>query len=138
MTKIWDYEDLERLNSVYEVIMKYANSLKIDTNGVIEGIVTETTTDNSQEIVYAFYLSVPQLRNYSYRLFEFRQSSIIEPYSISATLYAKDPINNQYFESQSIPDFERKLLAWIKNPITKLIIQSIKTHIEIMNDFNQK
>lgn len=137
MTKIWQFEDLEKKETVYEVILKFANSLKVDTNGVIEGIVTETTTENSPEIVYGFYLSVPKLRNYSYRLFEFRQSSIVEPYSVTATLYAKDPINNQFFESNTVSDFERNLLAWIKHPITKLVMQSIKVHIDIMDEYQK-
>lgn len=137
MTKIWEFEELAKQNTIYEVILKYADSLKVDTNGVIEGIVTETTTDSNPEIVFAFYLSVPKLHNYSYRLFEFRQSNIVEPYSISATLFARDTKNNQFFDSNSIPDFERKLLDWIKNPITKLIMQSIKTHIDIMDDYKK-
>ncbi|MEI7676415.1 MAG: hypothetical protein WCJ03_06530 [Bacteroidales bacterium] len=137
MTKIWEFEDLEKRETVYKVILKFANSLRDDTNGVIEGIVTETTTENNPEIVYGFYLTVPKLRNYSYRLFEFRQSSIVEPYTVYATLYAKDPINNQFFESNTVPDFERKLLGWIKNPITKLVMQSIKVHMDIMDEYQK-
>lgn len=137
MKTIWEFEDLGKKETIYEVILKFANSLEADTKGVVTGVVTETTTEGSEEIVYGFYLTVPRLRNYSYRLFEFRQSSIVEPYTVKATLFAKEPNNNQVFESNTVSDFENKLLDWIKNPITKLVMHSIKVHIDIMDEYQK-
>ena len=53
MSKIWNYADVQHIKTPYEYLFEYANQLKEDTNGLIEGQVTEIPpSDGDEEVTY--------------------------------------------------------------------------------------
>jgi hypothetical protein len=58
------------LKSPYLLIKKQASELGIQTNNIVEAIVSEVSTKTKAQFAYAFYLH-SSITNYSYRLFSF-------------------------------------------------------------------
>lgn len=138
MDKLWEFfneKPSEKMPS--EFLQEVATQLKVDTGGLFDSFITETTSDSSPEIVFAFYLIAPRLKNYSYRLFQFEFNSLINPYPIKCMQFAKDIKNNQHFICNTYDEFTSQLTHHITNVITRGIITSIKTHIEIVEQYNR-
>lgn len=136
--KIWDFaEKSNEEKSPYEFLFEYSTKVKDDTGGIIEGLVTEMVSDSTEEIVYALYLVVPELRNYSIRLIEVVQSNAFTPYPVTMKLFGKAPGN--IVEKPDVPfeNFEKDLIHFIQSPITKLILQNLRTHLEIKKGYEK-
>lgn len=136
--KIWEFSDKEKeVKTVYEYLYEYASKLGEDTNGLIEGTVTQLVSDSKEEIVYALYLVVPELKNYSYRLIEVIQPNAFTFYPVSMRLYGKAAGSIEERKSITYDNFETELLEFIQSPLTKMILQHLKTQIEIKRDYKK-
>jgi hypothetical protein len=136
MEKLWEFEEnTPSGENPKKFLYQIAYQLKLDTDGLIEALITENSSESEPEIIFAFYLVAPRLRNYSYRLFQIEFKHLVAPYPIKCIQYAKAVKNNQHFECIDFKDFEKKLKEHIKNPITKGIITTIKTHIDIVEHY---
>ena len=134
MSKIWNFADKkEDFKSPYQYLFEYASNVKEDTGGIIEGIVTESISDSKEEIVYALYLVVPELKNYSYRLIEVTQANAIKPYPVNMKLYGKANVVDK--SAIEYKDFDKELLDFITSPLTKLILTHLRTHLEIKKEY---
>ncbi|MEI6684300.1 MAG: hypothetical protein WCO44_16870 [Bacteroidota bacterium] len=134
--KIWNSDGkVEEVTTPYEFLFHYASMVKDDTDGKIVGLVTENISDSANEVVYALYLVVPELRNYSYRLIEVVQPSAFSPYPVTMKLFGKAAGNIVVKEQVPFEGFEAVLLEFIQNPMTKLIIQGLYTHIDIKRKY---
>jgi len=133
---IWAFSDYTpQLTTPYEFLIKYALQLKEDTNGIIEGDVVEVIQQDKEEVVFALYLVVPELRNYSYRLIEVIQSNAFTPYPVNMKLYGAATQNVVEVNNVSEQNFEKELKDFITSPLTKLILTSLKTHLEIKKEY---
>jgi hypothetical protein len=119
-----------QLESPWTILNEYANQVQLDTQGKFVGTVTETVRD--QEVTYALYLVVPQLRDYMYRLFEARLNNYLAPYPVTLRLFAKDPKNHQKFECGTPAELRKNLESAIMSPITFLIMSALEQQIGIM------
>jgi hypothetical protein len=136
--KIWDFADKGKEEKTpYEYLFDYSIKVKDDTGGIIEGLVTEMVSDSTEEIVYALYLVVPELRNYSIRLIEVIQSNAFTPYPVTMKLFGKAAGNIVEKPDVSFENFEKELLDFIQNPLTKLILRHLKTHLEIKKEYEK-
>lgn len=134
---IWQFSNEQKyIKSPYEILFDYASRVKNETGGIIEGIVTEAISDAKEEIVYALYLIVPELRNYSYRLIEVVQPNVLHPYPVSMKLFGKDPGNIISRNNVSAQQFEEELEFFIKNSMTKTILNGLKTHLDIKKQYD--
>jgi len=130
--KIWNFADSEKEEkSPYEYLFEYATQVKDDTGSLIEGLVTELVTDSTEEVVYALYLVVPELKNYSFRLIEVVQSNAFTPYPVTMKLFGKAPGNIVVKKDVAFENFDKELLDFIQSPLTELILRHLKTHLEI-------
>ena len=135
---IWEFSNKEReVKTAYEYLHEYASRLREDTNGLIEGTVTELISDSKEEVVYALYLVVPELKNYSYRLIEVVQSNAFTFYPVTMRLFGKSLGNIDEKKDITYSDFENELIGFIQSPLTKLILQHLKTQIEIKRDYEK-
>ena len=135
---IWKFAEEEiKEKSPYEILIKYANKLQTDTNNLIVGKVTEVISQESQEIVYALYLMVPKLRNYSYRLIEVIQPNALRFYPVRMKLFGAAPENIIEEKNVTEPEFEAKLIGFINNPLTKSILKHIQTLVEIRDKYQK-
>lgn len=136
--KIWEFSDKEKaVKTVYQFLYEYASKLHDDTAGLIEGTVTELISDSKEEVVYALYLVVPELKNYSYRLIEVVQTNAFTPYPVKMRLFGNAAGNIVEKIDVISDDFENELIGFIQSPLTKLILQNLKTHIEIKRDYQK-
>lgn len=135
--KIWNFAEEKPVSKTpYEYLIKYAERLEEDTNGLIEGMVTEAASDKDVHMTLALYLVVPQLRNYRYRLIEVIQSNAFTPYPVQMKLFGK-AAGNVVEEKDVYEDaFEGKLKEFVGHPLTKLALTQLKTHIEIKNQYS--
>jgi hypothetical protein len=136
--KIWNAgEEKGEIRTPFEILFDYAQRVKEDTEGRIEGVVTENISDSSVEVVYALYLVVPELRNYSYRLIEVTQQNAFTPYPVIMRLFGT--VAGNVVELLDVPyeRFDKELLKLIDNPLTKIIIQGLYTHIEIKRKYQR-
>ncbi len=133
---IWEFGENTVLDETpYEILDKYASQLKGST-GFIEGKVTELISDSRKEVIYALYLVVPELKNYSYRLIEVVQPNAFTFYPVTMKLFGKADGNIVELPKVDFKNFEKQLVDFIKSPVTKGILQSLKTHIEIVKKYN--
>lgn len=136
MSKIWNFADQnDEPKSPYQHLFEYSSSLKDDTGGIIEGVITESISDAREEIVYALYLVVPELKNYSYRLIEITQKNAVTPYPVDMKLFGKANIVEK--NGVEYKDFVKTLEDFIKSPLTKLILTHLKTHLEIKREYGK-
>jgi hypothetical protein len=134
--KIWTFaDDKKNIKTPYEYLFDYASRLAYDTGNIVEGIVTESTSDAEEEVTYSLYLVVPKLRNYSYRLIEVIQLNAFTPYPVNMKLFGKAAGNVVTEKNLTVKTFEKKLVEFIKSPLTKLILTHLKTHLDIRNKF---
>jgi hypothetical protein len=136
--KIWEFGTItETIKTPYEFLYEYASKLKDDTNNLIEGAVTELISESREEVVFALYLVVPELRNYSYRLIEVTQQNAFNFYPVKIKLFGTLPSSIVEKTIDNEKDFEKKLREFITSPLTKLILTSLRTHIEIYKDYQK-
>jgi hypothetical protein len=134
--KIWQFaENVELEETPYEILDRYASKLKEDTE-FIEGKVKELISESRQEVIYALYLVVPELKNYSYRLIEVVQPNAFTFYPVTVKLYGKADGNIITEQNVEHDDFEKLLKNFINSPITKGILQSLKVHIDIAKKYS--
>jgi hypothetical protein len=115
-------------------MFEFAEKVEDDTGGIIIGSVTELTSDSREEVIYALYLSVPELNNYSYRLIEVTQLNAITPYPVTIKLFGKDSGNIVEIKDVVEKEFKNKMIKLIKSPITKGILDQLKFHVEIKKE----
>jgi hypothetical protein len=125
-------------NNPSAILNEYANQLFLDSDKLFNGIVTESTGGNSNEITYALYVISHKLKDYMYRLIEVTVPNIIEPYPLEITLFAKDPKNHRTFSCGNVKEFRKKLVELIESPITSIILKHLKNIIEININNNVK
>lgn len=138
--KIWDSVGSNSKQQKYpaEILMRYAQKLTSDTDGRIEGVVTETSipTKHAQgfeydRMVFALYLVVPYLKNTSYRLIEVEHLTFA-PYPVNIKLFGQVSPNVISVDNiQDENDFQLTLEELIKNNLTKMLIGHIYTMIDI-------
>jgi len=136
--KIWEFSNKEEeVKTVYEYLSEYASKLNDDTRGLFKGTVTELISDSKEEVVYALYIVVPELRNYSYRLIEVVQNNAFTPFPVKMRLFGNAAGNIEEKSDVSSRNFESELIGFIQSPLTKLILRNLKTHIEIKRDYQE-
>jgi hypothetical protein len=122
--------------SPIKILQEFADRLTQDTENVIEGEVIETYSgESNSEIVYAFYLVVPKLRDYMYRLFQITQENIAKEYPVNCILYTKS--GAQPFEGENPQDFKEKLKFYFQSDYTQNILTSIFNHIDDVEENNK-
>lgn len=148
MNKIWkiygdeslksdsqDSASLENAALFYDspdaILNQYANQVYEDTNKQFNGIVTESSSGNTNEVSYALYIVAPKLKDYMYRLIEVNVPNIIQQYPLDVTLFAKDPKNHRTFSCEGPTEYRKKLIELIESPVTRVILKHLKTLIEI-------
>jgi hypothetical protein len=130
--KIWEFSDKgTQVKTAYQYLHEYASKLAEDTGGLIEGTVTQLISDSKEEVVYALYLVVPKLKNYSYRLIEVIQPNAFTFYPVSMKLFGTATGNIDERKDINPDKFEDELKRFIQSPLTKMILQHLKTQIEI-------
>jgi hypothetical protein len=120
----------------WHILNEYASQLKPDTGGKFEGRVTETVQD--EEVTYALYILVPEMRDYMYRLFEARLDRFPEPYPVTLRLFAKDPRNHQTYSCGTPETLRQSLEQGIRSPITELLLQALTQQINIMKHYRDE
>lgn len=148
MTKIWkiygedplknepiENPSMENAAMIYDnpdtILNQYANKVYEDTDQQFNGIVTESTGGDSNEVTYALYIVAPKLKDYMYRLIEVNVPNIIQPYPLEITLFAKDTKNHRTFNCDNAKEFRKRLVELIESPVTRVILKHLKTLIEI-------
>ena len=125
----------EEPQSPWHILNAEAEQLETQSEGKFAGQVTETVRE--EEVTYAFYIVVPQLRDYMYRLFEARMTNYLNPYPVEFRLFAKDPKNNQQARCYTPEELRQKLTEWIQSPITRLILSALTQQIDIMASYRK-
>ena len=134
--KVWkSAENVESIKTPYEILYEYASKVKDDMD-VIEGYVTELISESREEIIYALYLVVPQLKNFSYRLIEVVQPNAFTFYPVKMKLFGQSDGN--IIEEKNImhDNFEEKLIRFIESPTTRGILQNLLRHLEVVKKYN--
>lgn len=122
-SKVYDNPDI--------ILNEYANLVFEETDKQFKGIVTEATSEDSNEATYALYIVVPELKNYMYRLIEVSVPNIMQPYPLEITIFAKDPKNNRSFSCENVSSFRKRLEEMITSSLTKVILMHLKNLINI-------
>lgn len=120
----------DEAKSPWRILNELADQLAPDSKGKFSGHVTETMRD--EEVSYALYIVVPELRDYMYRLAEVRLNTYLDPYPVVVRFFAKDPKNHQRFGCDTPEALREGLTKWIQSPLTELIISALAQQIEIM------
>ncbi len=113
------------------ILNQYANQVYEDTEKQFNGIVTESSSGNTNEVSYALYIVAPKLKDYMYRLIEVNVPNKIQQYPLDVILFAKDPKNHRTFSCEGPAEFRKKLIELIESPVTRVILKHLKTLIEI-------
>lgn len=78
-----------------EILKEYAEALTTKTDGKLQGHVTISVGEYTDEIVYAFYIVIPTKDNYLYRAIEVTQPNQNDPFDLIVRLFATNPRNNK-------------------------------------------
>jgi hypothetical protein len=120
----------DEAKSPWQILNALADQLAPDSQGKFSGHVTETVRE--EEVTYALYIVVPELRDYMYRLCEVRLNAYLDPYPVVVRFFAKDPKNHQRFSCDTPQELEEGLTKWIQSPLTELLLSALTQQIEIM------
>jgi|GEM_PF-5507968 len=132
---IWEFaEDLPSEIAPYTILKEFGLQLGPDTKGIFNADIVQTIKDDGS-MVCSFYLVVPQLSNYSYKLMEMVQPKFFKFYPVKMSLFGKAEGNVITDVATNPTEFRAKVAAFIANPLTKLILTALRTQIEIYNDF---
>lgn len=107
------------------MLQKATDKIKEISNGKCFAIVVESFRDTDDEYTLSFHLISPKLKNYSYRLFEFKCRNEINPFPVSATLFAYDPKNNQYASFNDFDSLQTGIDLFVNHILTKAIVNHI-------------
>lgn len=136
--KIWKLASQPNpIKSPYEILLEYGRRLKEDTNDLFWGDIVQTVEAEGL-LLWSFYVIVPELRNYSHRLFEVKQLSIEKPYPVTMTLFAFDPKNNQIETNVGFENFKTKLEGFITHPLTAYILNALKNQSDIFKEYGEE
>lgn len=134
--KLWLFAD-EKTGEVspYDYLKKAAKKLSEDTEDMFHGDVMQNINDDGK-IICSFYLVVPKLRNYTYRLIEIVQPSFDQSYPVEMSLFGTAVGNIVRIFDVTEKDFENQLNGFIGNPLTRHILLALKTQLEIYKDYS--
>lgn len=123
------------------LLQNAADKIKELSIGKIFGIVVESFREEEQEYILSLHVISPKLKNYSYRLIELKCRNQVNPFPISAILFAYAPVNNQYASVNDYDSLSRNLDFLITHPLTKVILDHIDnmaslTETEKEEEFN--
>ena len=139
---IVENDNLEKERSIYDnpdtILNQYANEVYDATDQIFKAVVSEFIGDASNEITYALYIIAPKLKDYMYRLIEVNVPNVLQPYPVETTLFAKDPKNNRSFYCSDAAEFRKRLTEFFESPITRVILQHLKTLIDISEQYRVK
>ncbi|MFV0332274.1 MAG: hypothetical protein ACK5KL_20985 [Dysgonomonas sp.] len=123
----WNFAKNED-NFIYDTLLSLVESLKIQSDGIFEPIVTiSDLSDDSR--TYAFHISVPELSGFSWRIFEVntknkaRNSELIFLSSIKGSLSFK--ISSKENLIKTINDLinEKEVQSELSNYYNRVIIK---------------
>ncbi len=121
-----------------EVMQSFADQIKSLSGNVSYGIITQSFNDEIGEVTIALHIVTPKLKNYSYRLVQATTTNMVNRFPISTVYYAKDSKNNLYDNCGNIDEFVNILEKYIKYPITKLILNHLKTLASIAEEYSKE
>lgn len=131
----WGYaQSQEEITSPHEHLKKAARDLRSFSKGEILADVMQIIEDDLS-VTNHFLLIVPELRHYNYKLIEVKQPTFDKNYPASLKLFGTVPQNVVEVKDISALLFENELRALISHPLTRGILGSLKTHIDIARDF---
>jgi len=138
MTKIkWEFaDDVTPEITPYEILKEFGRQIEPDTGGMFIADIVQTIRDEGL-VVCSFYIVVPQLRNYSYKLMQMVHG-FVHAYPVMMQLYGQAKENVLEARAENPEDFRSKVSAFIANPLTKLILTSLRTQIEIYSDYKRE
>jgi len=132
--KLWQFSnELSQPKMPYDILKKYAIKLQEDTEGMFNGDVSQIVNDDYSVIV-SFYIIVPGLRNYGYKLMQMKSKSFDMPYPAEMQLIGTAEGNVIKEEATNQIDFESKVEQFIVHPLTKHILYALKIQIDIYKD----
>jgi hypothetical protein len=139
MTNIkWEFaDDVTPEITPYTILKDFARRIGPDTRGMFMADIVQTLRDEGM-VVCSFYIVVPQLRNYSYKLMEMIQDGFVRAYPVRMYLYGQAKENILYDVATNPDEFRSKVSAFITNPLTKLILTSLRTQVEIYGDYKRE
>jgi hypothetical protein len=113
----------------------FAARLREDTNGKFIGLVTDAVDEESGDVTFSLYISVPELKDYMYKLIEAKIQDWVTPYPAELTLFAKAPKNNRTFLVNNATEYQAKLTELITSSVTRAILMHLKTLVEIRQQY---
>lgn len=133
---LWRFADNNPSEEIpYEILKDFARKLSSDTEGMFTADILQTIQNEDNSVICSFYLVVPELRSYSYKLMELVQPRFDKIYPIAMSLFGKAEGNVISDVATNSTELRAKITAFITNPLTMHILTSLKTQIEIYKDF---
>ena len=138
MENIWNFTKVTSNlgKSPESILNKYAGELNENQTDFV-GLVSETRIEGENKVYFSFYIIVPKLRDYMYKLFSVMTPSLISFYPLELTHFAKDTRNTRTFYCSNEEEFETQLKALIQSPLTSLILDHLKTLADTIDHYNQ-
>ena len=122
-----------------KIFNDYADSLEKDTGGLILGQVVERLQETREpsgsiltSVVYALYLVVPRLRNYSYRLLELERASWVQDYPVRLRLFLTSGMHEETADNPA--DLDQKLTT-ASDDSTNLLT-ALRSQVEIREEYS--
>ena len=131
---LWQFAD----ETVFEktpldILKGVARQLNIDTNEMFCADVVQLVTEDNL-VAVSFYVVVPSLRNYMYKLIEVLQPGFVKIYPVSITLFGIGEGNIFRENASNATECEQQIEAFIRDSNTKQILSSLRRQI-LKNDF---
>jgi hypothetical protein len=117
--------------NIQDILQSAADKIKNSYGGKCFAIVIESFRDFDDEYALSVHLMSPKLKNYTYRIFEFKCKNEINPFPIAGILFAYHPKNNQYVTYSDYESLQTGVDIFVNHPLTKAIIEHIISMSEI-------
>lgn len=111
--------------SLEQILQNATEKVREISNDKCFAIVIESFRETDDEYTLSLHLISPKLKNYSYRIFEFKCRNEINPFPISAILFAYDTSNNQFLTINDLQSFRSGVDFFVNHALTKNIIDHI-------------
>ncbi len=123
----------EKEETPFKILNRYADQLSEDTGDMFEGEVVTNTKFEMDELLplriyHAFYIRVPRLSNYSYRLMEVCHLGA-KNYPVEAKLKLPE-LEARVVQVKNAEELEKVIIEFIETEGTREILGRLKQHVE--------
>lgn len=130
----WNWVQKESIsNNPILLVKEYGEKLKTETNGIFEGKIIDSINEENNKVTYSFFINVPSLRYYSYKLLDLSYNEFYHKYPIEIKLYLLEPSAPIFKSAKDLIEFKNILKKFISEDgaPAKKILDYLNTLIQI-------